>query len=112
MKKFILEQVDNGLIKTVIDDNSDGAGKKMEKKEIYILDSSSIADSQKLIVDLISDLGLFLGNDYDKDKLSINKSYGPKYILNQTELMEERKRLTHRLQELKQMNVYKSIGNG
>lgn len=104
MKRFILEPVDNGLIKTVIDDNSDGAGKVIEEKKIYIL-NDLVQNSYALIKDIIDDLGLFVGNDYDKDKLYLETNFGSKYNLNQTEITEERKRLTHRLSELQSMNT-------
>lgn len=103
MRKITLEPVDNGLIKTVYDDNYDGAGKIMDEKKIYILDDN-VTSSYKFLIDLIDELGLFIGNDYDKDTLSIERSFGPKYDLDSKEVMNERKKLTHRLNELKKIN--------
>lgn len=108
MIKYVLEPVDNGIIKTIIDDNIDGAGKKLEKKEIYILEDKVI-NTEKFLMNLIEDLGLYLGNAHDKNTLAINKVYGDNYKLNNNELMEERKKLTHRLNKLKTMSLHKII---
>lgn len=103
MRKITLEPVDNGLIKTITDDNYNGAGRQLEKKEIYIL-NDTVENSEKLILDIISDLGLFLGNDFDKNVLSLSKEFGNKYQLTGDDLLTERKKLTVKLNNLKQTN--------
>ena len=105
MRTIILEPVDNGIIKTVTDDNYNGDNKLFEEKKIYLL-RDNIEDSETFLRGLISDLGLFLGNDYDKCCIHINKSYGTKYQLNHNELMEERKHLTNRLNKLKSLSSH------
>jgi hypothetical protein len=103
MRKIVIEPIDNGLLKTIVDTNYDGAGKKYVKKNIYLLKENCVHDTELFLKDLIEDLGLYLGNDYDKDVLSINKIPGNKYQMNSNELIEERKKLTVKLNELKQL---------
>jgi len=101
MRKLVLEPIDNGMIvKTILDDNIDGAGKKLSKKRVFQL-TDNVTDTENFLLSLIEDLGLFTGNVNDQNMLSIKQVHGSKYQMNATEISDERKRLSLRLSELK-----------
>ena len=97
--QIILESADNGLIRTVLDANSDGTGKSSERRTIHQL--ATLDDSIQLLQLLSEDLGIFMGNINDKAKLVINKAYADNYQLSNSELKKETKRLTLELNKLK-----------
>lgn len=102
MRKIFLEPVDNGLIYTASDDNIDGAGKKFEKKELFVL-KDNINETERFLNFIIQDLGLFTGNPIDKQNLVLKKDYGIYYNLSNTEVQEERKKLSVKLNKLKRI---------
>jgi len=110
MRSVILEPVDNGLVKIARDDNYDGAGKLFSEKKIYVLDAT-IESTEKFLIDLIDDLGLFVGNDYDKSVLSFQKSFGAKYKLKKTDILEERKKTAIKLTKLKTHIEYANVNH-
>lgn len=100
MRKIVLEPVDNGIIRTILDDNIDGIGTKFEEKKIFIL-NDSIDNTEHFINSLISDLGLYTGNPNDKSILQLEKRYSENYNLTNEERLMERKALTVKLNKLK-----------
>ena len=106
--RIFIEKANNGIIKTIQDDNIDGAGKKYEKKELFIMDDS-IDTTEMFLTELIKDLGLYIGNPHDKENLQIQRSYGSKYTMNHTEIINESKKLTVKLNELKKIRSLKQI---
>ena len=102
MKTFqiTLEPVDNGVIKTIVDNNINGAGERFEKKEIF-LTNDNINDTQKFILSLMKDLGLYTGNPNDKKVLSIEQKYSERYSLTVKEKQDEKKKLSIQLNKLK-----------
>ena len=104
--KIILEHTDNGIIKHIIDDNIDGGGKMLERKEIFILDDD-IMNTEKFLKTLIKDLGLYTGNPDDKEVLRLEKTYGPEYYLSTNEAQEKRKILTSELNRIKRLTTQK-----
>lgn len=108
--KIILEPIDNGVIKTVIDDNVDGAGKTMEKKIFFEL-NDDVLNTEQFIHSIIKDLGLYTGNPADKEVLKIERSYGANYYLSTNEAQEARKKLTTELNKLKRLAIVKNTVN-
>lgn len=93
MRNVVLEPVDNGIIKIVSDDNLDGGGKQLEIKKIYSLEDN-VDNSIKFLTDLISDLGLYIGNEHTSKMLDIGTRAGKEYKMTPSELIEARKKLT------------------
>ena len=106
--KIVLEPIDNGILKTVIDDNVDGAGKYMEKKSFFILDDN-VLHTEAFLNSFIKELGLFTGNPADKEVLKVEKSFGSNYYLTTIEAQEARKKLTTELNRLKRLSVVKNM---
>lgn len=101
--KIILESADNGYIKTILDANSDGNNKLLEKRTIYNLDT--IEDSVLFLKKLSEDLGLFMGNKHDKFNIKIEKEYAINYSLSDMERVDEQKRLSFELNRLKRKKL-------
>lgn len=102
MLKIILEPVDNGIIRTIIDDNDKGAGEKMEKKEIF-LTGDNVENTERFLRKLIFDLGLYTGNPTEKRTLLVGNTYGKDYQMSHKEIFEEEKRLNVRLNQLRNL---------
>ena len=80
MQSITLEVADNGIIKTVVDDNINGAGEKFEIKTIYNLEKGDIIDTKmELLYELSEDMGVHLGNSKQKDQIQIISGWGDAY---------------------------------
>lgn len=104
MRRIILEPVDNGLIQTILDDNIDGVGTKFEQKKIFIL-GDDITLTEAFLKNFITELGLYTGNQNDKDNLHIEKRFGDNYKMTSEEKIKQRKVLTVQLNKLKEREV-------
>ena len=104
--KITIESADNGLVKTIVDKNSDGNEKLYEKKKVYQI-KNSISDTKIFVNDLIRDLGLFTGNVHEKKTIRFSEVYGEKYDLTDAEVMHERKQLANKSNELKKKLINK-----
>ena len=102
MIKIVLEPVDNGIIRTIIDDNDKGAGELMEKKEIFVT-GDNVENTERFLKKLISDLGLYTGNPVEEQTLYLGKTYGKDYQMSHKEIFEEEKRLNVRLNQLRNL---------
>jgi hypothetical protein len=66
-----LELASNGVIKTVTDNNYNGAGSSHEKRTVYETDNdTNYNNTVRFLYDLSSDLGIDLGNKFSKDVLN------------------------------------------
>ena len=100
MQLITLEIADNGIIKTVTDDNINGAGEKFETKAVYDLEKGNIVDTKmELLYELSEDMGMHLGNSKQPNQIKIVSEWGEHY---QPEVEE----IEARIEELKEELEY------
>ena len=98
-----LELASNGVIKTVTDNNYNGAGSSHEKRTVYETDNdTNYNNTVRFLYDLSSDLGIDLGNKFSKDVLNFELGWGDKYEPSYEEVKEMVKDTSKNLKELKQ----------
>lgn len=104
MQEIKIKLADNGVIKTVIDDNINGAGEIFESTNVY--EFNTIDNKIKFIMDFCVDIGLELGNSKSKTKIKIMSGWGEDYIptpaeikIKIQELQSEIKRLQENVNE-------------
>lgn len=87
MQRITLDIADNGIIKTVSDDNINAAGEKFESKVVYDLENGdTISTKMNLLYELSEDMGIELGNSKQPDQIKIICDWGENY---QPETSEE-----------------------
>ena len=88
MIKITLESADNGIIKTVVDDNINGAGERFESKTVYDLNLNDTRHSQtiKFFYELCEDLGIDTGNKFSKNNLYLKTDWGKSYTPSASDL--------------------------
>ena len=80
MQVITLELADNGIIKTIVDDNINGAGESYESKVVYDLERhDSIDNKMDLLYGLAEDMGVDLGNSKQHDQIKIVSEWGEHY---------------------------------
>lgn len=84
MQEIRISLADNGVIKTVIDDNINGAGESFESTNVY--EFNLITNKIKFIEDLCIDIGLELGNSKSKSQIKIQTGWGDTYQPTETEI--------------------------
>jgi hypothetical protein len=84
MQQVKLQLADNGVIKTVIDDNINGGGESYESTTVYEFDI--ITNKIKFIEELCIDLGLEFGNSKSKTQIQIRPDWGVSYVPNKKEI--------------------------
>ena len=77
MQKLTLQIADNGIIKTVNDDNINGGGESFESTVVY--EFSSNEKKIEFIYDLCIDIGLELGNSRSSSQIQIIENWGDDY---------------------------------
>ena len=71
MIKILLDIASNGVIKTVTDNNINGAGDIFERKSVYNFeDDESFEKRMHFLYELCEELGIETGNKYDKDTVA------------------------------------------
>lgn len=81
MIKIILEIADNGIIKTIIDDNSNGAGSQLEKKKVYDFEDDFLHRKKiKFFYELAEELDIDTGNSFNNNNLIMTCDWGENYI--------------------------------
>jgi hypothetical protein len=115
MYKITLEIASNGVVKTIVDDNSNGNGEIEEIKTVYQLEGDELYDFNKTIeflFELCEDLGLDLGSKHTRRRLGFRPEYGEKYILTEDELKAVQKDYKYELswirEELKELKASKT----
>ena len=87
MQLITLEIADNGIIKTISDDNINGAGESFEIKTIYNLEKGDIVETKmELLYELSEDMGMHLGNSKQSDQIQIISGWGEHYEPNKEEI--------------------------
>lgn len=102
MQYIKLQLADNGVIKTVVDDNINGAGEVFESTNVY--EFNLIENRIKFIEEICTDIGLEFGNSKSRTQIKIKSDWGDHYQPNKTEVDEKIKQLQaeiSRLQNLK-----------
>ena len=75
-----LEIASNGIIKTVTDNNYNGAGSKHENRTVYVTESDiEFNETIRFLYETCDDLGINLGNKYDENVLNFELGWGHKY---------------------------------
>lgn len=86
MQTITLEIADNGIIKTIVDDNINGAGEAFESKVVYDLERHDSIDSKiELLYGLAEDMGVDLGNSKQAEQIKIVAEWGENYNPTKTE---------------------------
>ncbi|MFW9950504.1 MAG: hypothetical protein ACFFKA_10320 [Candidatus Thorarchaeota archaeon] len=80
MVKIILEIAENGVIKTIRDDNSNGGGETLEEKTVYdFTDSVKFKKQIRFFYELAEDLGIDTGNKFQRNNLKMSVEWGSHY---------------------------------
>ena len=87
MQAVKITLADNGVIKTVVDDNINAGGESYESTIVY--DFSDQISKIKFIEDLCIDIGLSFGNSKSKNQIKIIESWGVDYIPNDKDKNEK-----------------------
>lgn len=105
MIKIELSNASNGVIKKVIDTNSNQD--LVENLKVYEIDSESKPDSFlgviELLDDVSSDLGLDLGSDFESLQVKMYFDWGEKYVPSLEEVDDRIKGLTAQIKHLKEV---------
>jgi len=99
-----LEIASNGIIKTVSDDNYNGAGSDKESRTVYETDDDPLfSNTSKFLYEVCDDLGVNLGNKFDQTVLNFEVMWGGRYNPNLDELNHVIKSLSNELKDLKSL---------
>lgn len=98
MQTVKITLADNGVIKTVQDDNINSGGESFESTTIYDFDNKS--SKVKFIKELCVDIGLSFGNSKNKHQIKIIEDWGVDYQPTDAEKLEKIERLEKQLKEL------------
>lgn len=105
MVQISLEQADNGIIKTVQDDNSNGAGESFESKTVYDLKKENdFVCVKRFLFDITTDLGIETGNTYSKNNLVMRVDWGGSYEPTKQEIENKIKDLEIEIAYLEQIS--------
>jgi len=89
MQIITLEIADNGIIKTIVDDNTNGAGETFESKVVYDLERHDTIDTKiEMLFTLAEDMGVDLGNSKQADQIKIISEWGEHYKPSDDEIKE------------------------
>lgn len=101
MTKIILESARNGIIKKIIDNNHGGSGETWTSTDVY---EESEEDKStyimKFFFDLCEDLGLNLGNKFEKNVITVKSEWGSHYAPTEEDIKLKVKNLEAELQLL------------
>jgi hypothetical protein len=101
MLQIGIEPADNGVIKTLVDDNVNGGGEEFESRQVYEFEGPMKRSNQvKFFKDLIFELGLDIGTDLDPDRLQITLSWGDQYEPSANEIKKKIQTLEKEIKRL------------
>jgi hypothetical protein len=98
MQEINIKLADNGVIKSVTDDNINGGGEAYESTTIY--EFNSVSNKIKFIEELSVDLGLEFGNSNSKIQIQVNPCWGSNYKPTDKEIDFKIKNLKAQIQNL------------
>ena len=99
MQAVKITLADNGVIKTVTDDNINAAGELYESTNVY--EFETVQDKIKFIEELCMDIGLSFGNSKSKQQIKVSTGWGDNYEPNPKEALEKISFLKNELESLK-----------
>lgn len=105
MMKIILHPARNGVIKKVVDDNYGGGNESFSAVDVYEQSINRKDDREyikRFFYDICEDLGLDIGNKFNKDVLKIKTIWGTHYEPTQKEVDLKIKELEAELNLLKE----------
>jgi hypothetical protein len=91
MQTVKLAIADNGVIKTIFDDNINSAGESFESTIVY--DFEDPTTKIKFIYELCLDIGLSFGNSKNKNQIKVIEEWGIDYKPTESEKLEKIKKL-------------------
>ena len=101
-----LQIASNGVIKTVTDNNYNGAGSNHESKTVYATDEDrGFNERSKFLYEICEDLGINLGNKYDEEVLEFEVNWGSRYEPTIEQLKKLIKQTSYELKELKKWKI-------
>jgi|688.fasta_scaffold2252478_1 hypothetical protein len=104
MVKVLLEIASNGVIKTVVDDNINGAGDRYERKTVYDFEKdSNFKNRIQFLFELCEELDIETGNKFDKINLEMKTDWGTSYMPTEGEIDNKIKELNSDLKYLKSL---------
>jgi hypothetical protein len=108
MITVVLESADNGIIKTVKDNNINGAGASFESKNVYDF-NVDVSHNRKIefFYELARDLGVDVGNIYKPNNLIMSVDWGSNYRPTSEELKYKIESFKLRLKQLE--NEYRQL---
>lgn len=106
MQQISIALADNGVIKTVIDDNINSAGEIYESTVVYELDNDN-QNKIKFIYDICLDAGIDFGNSKSKKQIQIIEDWGEHYTPTKNEIEEKIKALSAKIKMLESALVKK-----
>jgi len=98
MQTVKITLADNGVIKTVVDDNINAGGESYESTVVY--DFADQPSKIRFIQDLCIDIGLSFGNSKSKNQIKIIETWGADYIPNDKDKTEKIEALKTDLKKL------------
>lgn len=102
MQEINLKMADNGVIKTVTDDNINAAGEKYESIIVYDFEKG-IQDKVNFINDICIDVGLDFGNSKQSDQIQVKSDWGSNYKPTTLEIKHRIQTLKSELADLEKM---------
>lgn len=104
MLSIAIEPADNGIIKTLVDDNVNGGGEEFESRQVYEFDGPMKRSNQvKFLKDLVFDLGMDIGTDLDPDLVRITMGWGAQYKGSENEIKNKIQALHNEIKRLESM---------
>lgn len=103
MLTITLEPAENGVIKTIIDNNSNGAGDIYESKKIYELEQDadrSYKNTLKFLSELLDDLGIDTGNIHSNLSVVVGLDWGKSYVPSDKEVKDRIRKLKDNIKNL------------
>ncbi len=107
MIKIQLTNAENGVIKTITDNQYNGADQTVDIVKVYEVEEESEEYFDKVIeilTDISRDLGLDLGSNFDSEQLVFDVDWGLSYLPTEEEVNLKIKELK---EEIKELNEYK-----
>ena len=99
-----IEPADNGVIKTLVDDNVNGGGEEFESRQVYEFDGPMKRSNQvKFLKDLIFDLGMDVGTELDPDLIMITMNWGSQYKGSDSEIKNKIQALEKEIKRLESL---------
>ena len=102
MQAIKIQLADNGVIKTVTDNNINGGGESYESTTVYEFDTNT--NKIRFIEELCVDIGLEFGNSNSKSQIKIKSDWGDQYQPSKKEAEFKIKNLNLRINELQNVS--------